>query len=74
MVKKKTEVKKTEVKKTEVKKQEEHSILVFNKTNEKVDYKSRGFNTIEEAYAFVETKYFKGLGEADQEEFIKWLY
>lgn len=39
-----------------------------------VDYVNRGFKTLEEAYNFVETEYFKNLGKADQEEYIDWLY
>lgn len=53
---------------------EETTKIIFNEKAEAVDYKSRGFKSLEEAYAFVETEYFKNLGKADQEEFIKWLY
>lgn len=39
-----------------------------------LDYAGRGFTSIDEAFAFIDTKYFKGLGKEDQEEFINWLY
>jgi len=42
-------------------------------TNKTINYIGRGFNSIQEAYDFVDTDYFKGLGEADQIEYKKWL-
>ena len=38
-----------------------------------VDFKSRGFKTLEDAINFLDTPYFKGLGDADKEEFKNWL-
>ena len=38
-----------------------------------VDYKSRGFKSLQEAIDFMEKPYFKGLGEADKREYKKWL-
>ena len=39
----------------------------------KVDYKSRGFKSLDDAILFMETPYFKGLGEADKNEYRNWL-
>ena len=61
-----------EVEKTE-EKTEEKSTMTINNV-EHLDYSSRGFKSIDEAFAFIDTPYFKGLGKADQEEFINWLY
>lgn len=38
-----------------------------------LNYRSRGFETEEDARNFVNTEYFKHLGKADKEEFIAWL-
>ena len=39
-----------------------------------IDYVARGFETLEDAFEFTNTPYFKGLGKEDQDEFINWLY
>lgn len=41
--------------------------------NGEIDYKSRGFETLEDCINFPKTDTFKRLGNADKEEFIKWL-
>lgn len=41
--------------------------------NGEIDYKSRGFETLEDCVNFPKTDTFKRLGNADKEEFIKWL-
>ena len=41
--------------------------------NGEIDYKSRGFKTLEDCINFPKTDTFKRLGNADKEEFIKWL-
>lgn len=41
--------------------------------NGEIDYKSRGFKTLEDCVNFPRTDTFKRLGNADKEEFIKWL-
>lgn len=41
--------------------------------NGEIDYKSRGFKTLEDCVNFPKTDTFKRLGNADKEEFIKWL-
>lgn len=41
------------------------------KTN--IDFEGRGFSSIEEALDFPNTKYFKGLGKEDKEEYLNWL-
>ena len=41
--------------------------------NGEIDYKSRGFETLEDCVNFPRTDTFKRLGNADKEEFIKWL-
>ena len=61
-------------KKKEVTKEVKKNIITFDENHKEIDYKGRGFETLEQAFAFVETPYFKGLGKADQDEFIKWLY
>ena len=38
-----------------------------------VDFKSRGFKTLEDAINFLSTPRFENLGEADKEEFKQWL-
>lgn len=38
-----------------------------------VDYASRGFKSLDDAILFMETPYFKGLGEADKNEYRNWL-
>lgn len=38
-----------------------------------LDYRSRGFETEDDARNFINTEYFKNLGEADKKEFIAWL-
>lgn len=38
-----------------------------------IEFPSRGFNSLEEAIDFMEKPYFKGLGKADKDEYIKWL-
>ena len=38
-----------------------------------LDYESRGFASEKAARDFVNTEYFKNLGEADREEFMAWL-
>ncbi len=38
-----------------------------------VDFKSRGFKTMEDAINFINTDVFKKLGDADKEEFKNWL-
>lgn len=43
------------------------------KYNKNIDYKGRGFSSFEDAINFIETDYFKGLGKADQEEYLNWL-
>lgn len=57
----------------ETKNEVKPSNINFSSVKE-LDYKGRGFNTIDEAFAFIDTDYFKGLGQADQDEFINWLY
>ena len=57
----------------EVEKTEEKSTMTIENVKQ-LDYAGRGFTSIDEAFAFVDTKYFKGLGKEDQEEFINWLY
>jgi hypothetical protein len=54
-------------------KTEEKSTMTI-KNVKQLDYAGRGFKSIDEAFAFVDTEYFKGLGKEDQEEFINWLY
>lgn len=43
------------------------------KYNKNIDFEGRGFSSFEEAVKFIETKYFKGLGKEDQEEYLNWL-
>lgn len=38
-----------------------------------VDYASRGFKSLDDAILFMDTPYFKGLGEADKNEYRNWL-
>ena len=38
-----------------------------------VDYASRGFKSLDDAILFMDTHYFKGLGEADKNEYRNWL-
>lgn len=38
-----------------------------------IDYAGRGFKSFEDAIDFMETSYFKGLGESDKNEYRKWL-
>lgn len=41
--------------------------------NENLDYASRGFESLEAAYDFVNTERFANLGDADKIEFVNWL-
>ena len=41
--------------------------------NKKLDYASRGFNSLEEAINFVNSDRFKNWGEADKAEHLDWL-
>lgn len=43
------------------------------KYNENIDYKSRGFDTLEQAIGFVNTIQFSKLGQADKNEYLAWL-
>lgn len=43
------------------------------KRNKHLNYTSRGFATLEDAYAYIETDAFEHLGEADKQEYITWL-
>lgn len=38
-----------------------------------IDYKGRGFKTLEDAINFPNTETFKRLGNADKEEYLNWL-
>ena len=38
-----------------------------------VDYSSRGFNSLEDAINYMNSDIFKNLGDADKNEFKKWL-
>lgn len=50
--------------------EEEIEIKEVNKT---VDYKGRGFKTLEDAIDFPNTETFKRLGDADKQEYLRWL-
>ena len=38
-----------------------------------LNYSSRGFKTEKDARDFINTDYFKNLGEADKKEYLAWL-
>lgn len=38
-----------------------------------LDYKARGFKSLDAAYDFVNTERFANLGDADKAEFMNWL-
>lgn len=38
-----------------------------------VDYSGRGFNSLEDAINYMNSNIFKNLGDADKNEFKKWL-
>ena len=38
-----------------------------------VDYSGRGFNSLEDAINYMNSDTFKNLGDADKNEFKKWL-
>ena len=38
-----------------------------------VDYSGRGFNSLEDAIKYMNSNIFKNLGDADKNEFKKWL-
>lgn len=65
-----------EVKPDEV---EEHKETIKTESKTKkveyndVNYAGRGFKSLKEAIDFMETPYFKGLGEADKNEYRNWL-
>ncbi len=42
-------------------------------TKSTLNYIGRGFNSLEEAEDFVNTKVFARLGEADKNEYLNWL-
>lgn len=48
---------------------EETEVIDYND----VDYDGRGFKSLDDAILFMETPYFKGLGEADKNEYRNWL-
>ena len=49
--------------------------FILKNCTEKItlNYASRGFKSEKQAREFVNTNYFKGLCEADKEEFLNWL-
>ena len=54
----------------------EDGIVKNNIETEKVseiNYIGRGFSSLEDAKAFVDSNYFKGLGKADRDEYLNWL-
>lgn len=57
--------------------EEEEKVVVEEpvkvKRNKHLDYASRGFKTLEDAYMFTQTDTFDRLGEADKQEYIAWL-
>ena len=53
----------------EVEETEETEVVDYNE----VDYEGRGFKSLDDAILFMETPYFKGLGEADKNEYRNWL-
>lgn len=50
---------------------EEKPIIIEDKKD--LDFRSRGFETLDQAYDFINTYYFKHLGKADQDEYMNWL-
>lgn len=52
---------------------EESEVTIEEIEYNEVDYKSRGFKSLDDAIDFMETAYFKGLGEADKNEYRNWL-
>lgn len=56
----------------EVKEAKENTKKQTNKRKD-LNYKSRGFTSIDEAYNFPNTEQFKKLGEADKNEYMAWL-
>lgn len=42
--------------------------------NTKVDYKARGFNSLDDALNFIKTDKFNSLGDSDKNEYLNWLY
>lgn len=44
-----------------------------NKYNKNIDYEGRGFTSLTEAIAFIDTEYFKHLGKEDRDEYLNWL-
>lgn len=59
----------SEVEKEEASTKETKSNIKYND----VDYKGRGFKSLQDAIDFMEKPYFKGLGQADKDEYINWL-
>ena len=57
--------------------EEEEKVVVEEalqvRRNKLLDYASRGFKTLEDAYMFTQTDTFDRLGEADKQEYIAWL-
>lgn len=62
-----------EIQNEEIQNEEAEGTIEEIEYNE-VDYKSRGFKSLDDAIDFMETAYFKGLGEADKNEYKKWLF
>lgn len=63
----------TNIVENEVESEIDGEIEEVREINGEIDYKSRGFETLEDCVNFPKTDTFKRLGNADKEEFIKWL-
>lgn len=63
----------TNIVENEVKSEIDGETEEVGEINGEIDYKSRGFETLEDCVNFPRTDTFKRLGNADKEEFIKWL-
>lgn len=63
------EAKTSEKTKVEETKSDKIEVVEYND----VDYAGRGFKSLEDAIDFMETPYFKGLGESEKIEYHNWL-
>lgn len=53
---------------------EENTEVSEKVVNTNVNYKARGFNSLDDALNFIKTDKFNNLGDSDKNEYLNWLY
>lgn len=57
----------------EVKDIEKDEVIEVVTYNKEINYAGRGFRCLDDAINFPKTKTFKALGDADKQEYLRWL-